>query len=261
LISISIVVYRAELTQLKNLFESISKAANKSREKVFIYLIDNGNDNREVINEILGRYINADTEIELIAGHGNIGFGKGHNLVLEKLKSEYHLILNPDIEIDEQCLIEGIKFFSIFSDAVILTPKTKDGIGKLQYTSKKQPVLLDLISKFLPGEKFRCRNNKYAYVKEVNKDKAFEVDIACGCFLFCKSEILKKVGGFDERYFLYFEDYALSNEVRKFGKIYYVPQMKIIHLGGDVYRKGIIHIFMYLNSCIKYFDYYGWKLR
>ena len=70
---------------------------------------------------------------------------------------------------------------------------------------------------------------------------------------------LKKCNGFDKRYFLYFEDFALSVEMAKLGLIYYLPSMKIIHYGGNASRKGFRHILMFISSAVKFYNCYGWK--
>jgi GT2 family glycosyltransferase len=78
--------------------------------------------------------------------------------------------------------------------------------------------------------------------------------------MLCRTDFLKKTGGFDERYFLYFEDFALSMEMQKHGALHFLPSMKIIHYGGDTAKKGLRHIVMFISSSIKFFNQYGWKL-
>jgi len=77
--------------------------------------------------------------------------------------------------------------------------------------------------------------------------------------MLCRTEALKKINGFDDRFFLYFEDFALSIELRKLGKLMYIPSMKIIHLGGHAARKGMRHIFFFISSGFRFFNRYGWK--
>ena len=92
-----------------------------------------------------------------------------------------------------------------------------------------------------------------------NKNTA-EVKIISGCFMLCKTKALHMIGGFDSRFFLYFEDFSLSIELQKIGKIMYLPDMMIIHFGGNSSRKGIKHICMFVSSMIKFFGRYGWKI-
>ena len=74
-----------------------------------------------------------------------------------------------------------------------------------------------------------------------------------------RGSVLKAVKGFDERYFLYFEDFDLSMRIRQQGRIAYLPTMKIIHGGGYAARKGFSHIRMFVCSAIRFFNTYGWR--
>ena len=56
-----------------------------------------------------------------------------------------------------------------------------------------------------------------------------EIDFCTGCFMFCRTEALKKVGGFDEEYFLYFEDADLTRKMQSVGKTMFVPSIRVIH--------------------------------
>ncbi len=93
-----------------------------------------------------------------------------------------------------------------------------------------------------------------------DKDIIHNPPIVSGCFLLFRTSILKKLGGFDPRYFLYFEDFDLSLRTRKITQIAYVPQVKIIHYGGQVAKKGRRHIIMFIRSSITFFNTHGWKL-
>ena len=71
---------------------------------------------------------------------------------------------------------------------------------------------------------------------------------------------LHEVGGFNERYFLYFEDFDLSLKLARLGSIDYVPEMRIVHYGGGASRKGFRHITLFCKSAITFFMENGWKL-
>ena len=78
--------------------------------------------------------------------------------------------------------------------------------------------------------------------------------------MFCKTAILQQVGGFMDRYFLYFEDYDLSMRLHELGEIAYTPDVRIVHYGGNAAKKGIQHIFLFVRSAITFFNQHGWKL-
>jgi GT2 family glycosyltransferase len=98
--------------------------------------------------------------------------------------------------------------------------------------------------------------NKYI----VNNDVIKDVSLISGCYMLCRRDILVKVGLFNEKYFLYFEDFSLSIELNKFGKLIYHPCVNIVHFGGNTFSKGARHIFYFIRSAIRFFNEYGWKI-
>jgi GT2 family glycosyltransferase len=91
-------------------------------------------------------------------------------------------------------------------------------------------------------------------------ETAMPVDLISGCFMFCRAEALKKAGGFSPAYFLYFEDFSLSLELGKFGRLMYVPACRIVHYGGHAGKKGLRHIAHFMTSAFRFYNHYGWKL-
>ena len=78
--------------------------------------------------------------------------------------------------------------------------------------------------------------------------------------MFLRSELLRDLGGFCERYFLYFEDFDLSMRARRRADIVLVPSVHIRHLGGEAARKGMAHVGMFLRSGLRFFGEHGWRL-
>jgi GT2 family glycosyltransferase len=78
--------------------------------------------------------------------------------------------------------------------------------------------------------------------------------------MFARTQALKDIGGFDEEFFLYFEDFDLSLRMREVGRIVHLPTAKIIHLGGNSAAKGPHHIRLFVQSAIRFFQKHGWKI-
>ena len=78
--------------------------------------------------------------------------------------------------------------------------------------------------------------------------------------MLCRTSALQSAGGFNERFFLYFEDFALSRELGKQGALHHVPTVRIIHHGGGASRKGLKHIRYFAASALRFYQQYGWKL-
>ncbi|WES91767.1 glycosyltransferase [Aeromonas hydrophila] len=83
--------------------------------------------------------------------------------------------------------------------------------------------------------------------------------IVSGCFMLFRTDVLQLLGGFDPRFFLYFEDFDISLRAGKISRIAYVPQVKVVHHGGHASRKGWRHIWMFGRSMVTFFNIHGWR--
>ena len=77
--------------------------------------------------------------------------------------------------------------------------------------------------------------------------------------MFFRSSVLKYIKGFDENFFLYFEDMDISYRTHKVSKIIYDPDVKIIHYGGNAAKKNFQHWKYFISSLFKFFNKYDWK--
>lgn len=274
-ISVAIVCYHTEIKQLVSLLNSLSDCINELRkikfiEKTRVFLIDNSENGTVSKNELESfytQYSNKFFQISLVNGHGNVGYGCGHNLVLASLDSDYHLILNPDVELDNQALKVGLTRLSNDGETVLASPFALDLYNERQFLCKRYPAIFTLFVRgFLPftAQKFfnkRLSSYEMREMQSLDHIDAVEryVSIVSGCFMLCRTSALKKVGGFDKRFFLYFEDFDLSLRMSKIGKLVYLPEMKIVHCGGNTAKKGFSHILMFIHSGIKFYNTHGWR--
>jgi len=86
------------------------------------------------------------------------------------------------------------------------------------------------------------------------------VPLASGCFMLARTPLLARVGGFDPRFFMYFEDYDLSLRMGREAQVAYVPQARILHHGGDASNKGLRHVAWFVRSAWRFFARHGWKI-
>jgi len=85
------------------------------------------------------------------------------------------------------------------------------------------------------------------------------VEIASGCCMLVRSSALKAVGGFDQDFFLYFEDFDLSLRLQREGELLFDPAMQAVHHGGYAASKGLAHIRWFVRSGIRFFRLHGWR--
>lgn len=266
-VSVSVVVYHPDRQLLARTFDSLAAAgAELARAKpgmsIHLYLVDNGG--MPDMQAALAALPRAGIETTVIAGHGNVGYGRGHNLAIERASSRYHLVLNPDVDIETGALLEAIGFMEAHPEAGLLTPAIVDDAGELQYLCRQFPALTDLFVRgFLPRaarRPFEARLARYEMRTQINEvDTIWDPPIVSGCFMLFRTDVLKKLAGFDARYFLYFEDYDLSLRTHRVARVVYAPAVRVLHHGGGASRKGMAHIRMFMASAFKFYNRFGWK--
>lgn len=268
-LSISVVTFRPDASLLARTLSSVEAASGplrRSRGEVAIStcLVDNGEEATK-LESIRDGVSGTGVDYELLTGHGNVGYGRGHNLAIEAVDSTYHLILNPDIDIEPDALVCALEFLDMHPEVGLLTPWIGDDAGGQQYLCRRYPAVLDLLVRgFLPvrfREHFARRLARYEMRDVINgQDVVWDPPIVSGCFMLFRTEVLKKLGGFDPRYFLYFEDYDLSLRTHEVARVAYVPSVRVIHHGGGASHKGFAHIRMFAASAFKFYNRFGWRL-
>ncbi|XJV80582.1 glycosyltransferase family 2 protein [Burkholderia anthina] len=267
--SISVVTFRPDQALLARTLSSVETAcailAQAYRElDVAAFLVDNGGE-ASTLAEIRNGLGSTEIDCTTLTGHGNVGYGRGHNLAIEAIDSTYHLILNPDIDIEPDALMRALDFLDSNREVGLLTPWIGDERGNAQYLCRRFPALLDLLVRgFLPARmrrRFAERLARYEMRDVINdRDIVWDPPIVSGCFMLFRTDVLKQLHGFDPRYFLYFEDYDLSLRTHDVARVAYVPSVRVIHHGGGASRKGFAHIRMFAASAFKFYNRFGWRL-
>ena len=260
-LTISIVTYLPDQSSLTATLKSLKNAVARLHDAtISIWIIDNSPPCHQPgwLKNLSEEY-----SASLIHGHGNIGFGRGHNLILAKA-GDYHLILNPDVELDEDALTAALNFMNDHPDCGLVTPFVSWPDGSQQFLCKRIPTLLDL---FLRGFAPQCvqswfqeRLNSYEMRDVIGKTTCWDPPIASGCCMLFRNDVLQRLSGFDPRFFLYFEDFDISLRASQISRIAYFPDMKIVHHGGHAARKGWRHIVMFVRSAVVFFNKHGWRL-
>lgn len=212
-----------------------------------LYVVDNGSTDGTV-EHIKKKY----PAVTLIQSGGNIGFGAGHNFILDKLDSDYHAIINPDIVIKDDVLAKMADYLNENDDIGMLSPEIRFPDGRLQILGKKKPCL-----RYLVASRLRGNGEPSDVLKEyamLDKDLSKPVDIqnATGCFMFIRTSLFKEIGGFDKRYFMYFEDCDLTLEVNARSRTVYYPHATVYHEWGRESKKNFKLKLIQINSMCNY---------
>jgi GT2 family glycosyltransferase len=269
-LSATIVTYRPEPRLLARAVASLGAAALAARDAgeigdTTLYLVDNGPEEaRDAVRAALAAWPAAAGRAELVAGHGNIGYGRANNLVLDRLASDFHLVMNPDVELEAGALCAALRAFAGHPEAGLVAPEVRGEDGARQYLCKRYPSVWVL---FLRGFAPAALRRRYARALDdyemhdvVDRQAVARVPLASGCFMLLRTALFRRLGGFDPRFFLYFEDYDLSLRVGREAQVTYVPEARIVHHGGEAARKGPRHVAWFLRSAWRFFATHGWKL-
>ncbi|HHX83579.1 MAG TPA: glycosyltransferase family 2 protein [Pseudomonadaceae bacterium] len=262
---ISIVTYKVRpddfTAMLASLDAALESAAALPQLTIRLIIVDNGQQAAE-LQPLLDAF--PALRAELVSNTENVGYGRAQNQALAMAQADYHLLMNPDVVVQPECLLRGLQYLQREVEVVALSPQVTDIHGRLQYLCKRYPSVFDLALRgFAPAalrKFFEPRLARYECRSMVNKKLTARAELISGCFMLCRGPALRRAGGFDERFFLYFEDFALSIELAKQGLLMYYPQISIVHYGGYAARKGWTHIRLFARSALRFFNLYGWKL-
>lgn len=265
---ISIVTYAPDLSLLNQVLAHLGCALHHARQRCLfteahLIIVDNGPGTtwHESLQRVLDS-IDLSATMQLLSGHDNIGYGAGHNLALQQSQGDYHLILNPDVLLQEDALSNGLAFLAEYPEVGLVTPMAWDEQGQRQYLCKRYPTVLDLAMRgFAPAglrRRLQARLDRYEMRDQIDQAVFWDPPIVSGCFMLCRRAVLDQIQGFRPDYFLYFEDFDLSLRLAEVARLTYVPTVRIIHLGGYAARKGVRHIGLFLRSAVIFFHQHGW---
>lgn len=250
-IIVSIVTFKNDKDMLKKALESSSR----TNLKTYIYVIDNSptDELRNTCNH---------KNVEYVFNNNNLGFSAGHNIALRKMikRTKYSLILNPDVYFDEGTIEKLFSFMNENDEVGSVMPNVLYPDGTLQYLCRLLPKPSDLLLRKFNNKILGPLVNlmtKYEF-RFADYAKTMDVPYLSGCFMFIRTDVFKKVGVFDERFFVYFEDVDLSRRIHKLYRTVYYPKAVVYHC----YERGSdkdIRLFKYLiSSGVKYFNKWGW---
>ncbi len=154
--------------------------------------------------------------VELIHSGGNMGFGRGNNLALEKVTTPFALLVNPDAVLQDDAVSILRESANLYDDAAILAPQLNNADGKHHFSFKR-----NLFKRELDGG------------LKVRAEGAVCAEYLSGAVMLLRMEYVRKSGFFDPNIFLYYEDDDICIQACKAGySCVYVPDAKVMHLQG-----------------------------
>ncbi|MCQ2353526.1 MAG: glycosyltransferase family 2 protein [Clostridia bacterium] len=217
-----------------------------------VYVVDNGEPDYSTASVLKNEFI--DNENITFLTCKNNGFGAGHNSVMNLIDSEYHAIINPDIRIETNVLPELTEYLKNHPETALVTPQIRNADGSEQFLPRRTPnfrylVLGRLSEKVKAFQKYR---DEYT-MRGIDCSSPVKIEFCTGCFMVTKTAFFKGVGGFDDKYFMYFEDVDLTERMQEFGNTMLIHDSYVIHdwHGGSRGNKQLMKI--HIKSMFRYF--------
>lgn len=204
--------------------------------------------------------------IKLVKSPVNLGFAGGNNLGAKQATGDFIFILNPDTAPYADTLQKMVDYLVAHPKIGMLGPQLVYSDGTIQESCRRDMSIVDLVIKrtflrHLPG--LRGRVSTYL-MSDFDHGKIQPVELLTGAAMMLPRAVFDRVGGFDDRYFLFMEDFDLCKEVRRAGyEIVYYPEAKVEHYhkrlsGGNFFKMLTRKVFwLHVQSATKYF----WKWR
>ncbi|MDQ6657067.1 MAG: glycosyltransferase family 2 protein [Actinomycetota bacterium] len=211
---------------LATFLDSIAAA---TRRPTRIVMVDNGSTDGSVERAV------SSGRAELLHAGGNIGFGSAANIGVAALPAEidFVLIANPDVILDAGSIDTLLTAAAENPGAGAVGPAIRTTDGKLYPSARRLPTISDGVGHALLGWVWPRNPWTRRYRAEDEKVGSRAAGWLSGACLLVRRNAFDDVGGFDQRYFMYFEDIDLADRLAKAGWInLYVPDATVQHLGG-----------------------------
>ena len=273
-LTVSVVTFRPDAALLERCLRMLALAIGAAREdgcvnSVAVALIDNSED-RKVAEEVIrlgkARFADSGIQVTYLHGHLNIGYGIAHNLMLHGTGADYQLVLNPDVEVASDAIANAVRWLDTHPEVGAAAPAVTRPDGTPGFLCKRYPAVFDLFLRgFMPGfvrAMFRKRLERYElrdYIDPASDKPALGLPVMSGSCMLVKRKAIDTTGGFDPKYFLYFEDFDWSVRLNKVTQTVYLPSFRVIHHGGYAARKGWKHFWWFVQSGFRFYNKHGWR--
>jgi len=250
---ISVVIVNYNVKEfLANCLQSVRKATSSLQTEIFV--VDNASSDGS-IPFLKHRF----KDVTFIENRENLGFGKANNQAIQKANGKYTLLLNPDTLLQEDTLHTLFNYMDKHEACGACGCKILNPDGTFAPESRRSiPTVSAAVYKAIGLTAMFPESKHFGsyYQGWKDEDEGGEVPVLSGSFMFFRTECLKQVGGFDERFFMYGEDIDLCYRVSNAGwQIHYVPDTAIIHYKGESTKKNeLAYNRVFNNAIYTFFD-------
>lgn len=183
--------------------------------------------------------------VRVISNPSPQGFGANHNAAFRQASGEWFCVMNPDIRLPTNpfpVMIEEIER----RQGAVIAPMTTSPLGECEDSVRRFPTLLSLAAKA-----FGAGDGRYPYAPG---DDTFAADWVGGMFMLFRADEFRRLNGFDEGFFLYYEDVDICVRVWKTGgRVLACPKASVVHAAQRTSRRQARYMRWHACSMARYF--------
>jgi GT2 family glycosyltransferase len=218
---------------IRNCLDSIIQNAGKLEPEIVLVDNDSSDHTVKIVEE---QY----PQVKLIRNKDNRGYAQANNQGIENSHGEYLLLLNPDTEVQENSLIQMIRFMKENVQTGALGPQLLNPNGTIQPSCREFPKYSTLLWEFSGLSRLFPKSRIFGQWRMgyFNFHETREVDQPMGSCLLLRRKTLEEVGVFDQRFPMFFNDVDLCYRIKNAGwKIFFFPDAHILHHKGASTRQ------------------------
>lgn len=249
-VGVSIVLYKTPVREVEPLItEMLEQGAAR------IYLVDNS----PLSFDTFGAW-RPPERVTIIRVGRNVGYGSGHNIAIADSirRHRYHLVSNPDIRLGENVLQTLSAVMDARAEVGLIMPEVVGPDGARHYLCKRAPSPLHYLPSWLVSKSWRAKSRAYLEMRDQDYDAELHPQCLSGCFMFLRSSVFERTETFDQRFFMYFEDFDLSRRIGAVADTLYYPFVRVIHEHRSGHRRSLRLLYAFGSSAFKYFSKWGW---
>ena len=182
--------------------------------------------------------------VKLIRNPAPLGFGANHNQAFAQAEGDFFCVINPDVRMDSP--VFDVLMSSLKNPALgVAAPLVVSRQGLIEDSARRFPTPLKILCKAAGG----CRGGDYV----VGTEPVYP-DWVGGMFMLFRREVYRDMGGFDERYFLYYEDVDLCARIWLKGlSVALIPQVSVMHDARRTSHQSASYLKMHIRSMLRFF--------
>ena len=266
-IRVATVSYWTPSEVIGGFFDSIrlacQNAKNSPNAQVEVVIVDNGPGGQDAprLASLAKDRLGSQVSFQVLSGHGNVGYGAGINRALLAPGADISIASNPDIVVEPDVLQAIVSVFQRHPSVGVLTPCFLMD-GRQTHLCKRLPSAAVIMARQCPRSlqaPFRSLLDHYEMRDRSAATSWWDPPCASGAFMAFRTEVFNAIGGFDERYFLYFEDFDISLRARRVTHLLYTPEVRVTHSGRGSKREWSLPLTQ-ARSAARFWSQHGFRL-